>query len=126
MKRSVELAIKGIKRRLGFFGEGRAAKYLKNQGYNIIARNYRCPFGEVDIIAERGDVVAFTEVKTRSSERFGTPSEAVDADRMRRYVRCAQFYFSGRERDVTVRFDVIEVTKEGINHIENAFEGGEF
>lgn len=126
MKRSVELAIKGIKRRLGFFGESRAAKYLKNQGYNIIARNYRCPFGEVDIIAERGDVVAFTEVKTRSSDRFGTPSEAVDADRMRRYVRCAQFYFSGRERDVTVRFDVIEVTQEGINHIENAFEGGEF
>ena len=80
----------------------------------------------MDIIAERGDVVAFTEVKTRSSDRFGTPSEAVDADRMRRYVRCAQFYFSERERDVTVRFDVIEVTKEGINHIENAFEGGEF
>ena len=120
------MAINGIKRRLGFFGEGRAAQYLKKQGYDILARNYRCPFGEVDIIAEIGDVVAFTEVKTRSSDAFGTPSEAVDADRMRRYVRCAQFFFSGREIDKIVRFDVIEVTKEGINHIENAFEGGEF
>lgn len=117
------MAINGIKRRLGFFGESRAAKYLRAQGYAIVARNYRCPFGEVDIIAEKGDVIAFTEVKTRTSDEFGTPSEAVDKRRMKRYIDSANFYFSGREMDKIVRFDIIEVTKEGINHIENAFDG---
>lgn len=119
------MAINGIKRRLGFSGEGAAARYLKRQGYRIAERNFRCPFGEVDIIAEKGDVVAFVEVKTRSSEAFGTPAEAVDARRIRRYADAARFYFSGRETDKTVRFDIVEVTKEGINHIENAFDLGD-
>ena len=99
-----------------------AAKFLRRSGYKILERNYRSPFGEVDIIAGKGDVVAFVEVKTRSSDRFGSPSEAVDRRRMERYVNAARFYFSGREIGCTVRFDVIEVFGKEINHIVSAFE----
>lgn len=115
------MAIRGEKRRLGFSGERRAAARLKRDGYKIVKRNYRCPFGEVDIIAAKEDVLAFIEVKTRSDDYFGQPNEAVGKDRQKRYKNCARFYFSGREIDCTVRFDIIEVTEEGINHIENAF-----
>lgn len=115
------MAINGEKRRLGFFGESKAARYLKRSGYKILERNFRCPFGEVDIIAKMGDVTAFIEVKTRTSDNYGAPNEAVDGRRRQRYKNCVRFYFSGREIDCTVRFDIIEVTKAGINHIENAF-----
>ena len=87
------MAIKGINRRLGFLGEGKAAKYLKSSGYEILKRNLRTPFGEVDIVAKRGDVVAFIEVKTRSGDSFGRPSEAVGRDRMKRYVAAAEYFF---------------------------------
>lgn len=115
------MAIKGEKRRLGFFGERKAAKYLKKNGYKILERNFRCPAGEVDIIAEKGETVAFVEVKTRTSDAFGLPNEAVNFRRQRRYVNAARYYFSGREIDVTIRFDIIEVTRDGVNYIESAF-----
>lgn len=115
------MAINGENRKLGFSGERKAAGYLKKSGYEILARNYRCPFGEVDIIARKDDTVAFVEVKTRSGDYFGEPNQAVDAKRMQRYRNCVRYYFAHREIDVTVRFDIIEVTKAGINHIENAF-----
>lgn len=106
---------------LGNRGENRACSYLKKQGYKILERNYKTPFGEVDIIAERDEVVAFIEVKTRSSDRFGQPSEAVNKDRQRRYIESANYYFVNRAPDVTVRFDIIEIYKDEINHIINAF-----
>lgn len=118
------MAINGEKRRLGFFGERKAAKFLKKAGYTIVERNFRCDFGEVDIIARKGDVYAFTEVKTRTSDAFGLPNEAVDSRRKARYKKCAGFYFymkRMRMDDYTVRFDIVEVTPDGTNHIENAF-----
>ena len=65
-------------RRTGAKGEKLAVKYLKRHGYKILKRNWRNPFGEVDIIASCGDAVVFAEVKTRLSDEFGTPSEAVN------------------------------------------------
>ena len=115
------MAIRGTKRRLGFSGERRAVRYLKDSGYEILERNFRCPFGEVDIIAQRGEYVAFIEVKARSGDSFGRPNEAVRRDRQRRYINCARFYFSGRTMDCVVRFDIIEILNGKINHIENAF-----
>ena len=115
------MAINGKNRRLGFWGENRAVKFLKRSGYKILERNFRCPFGEVDIIAENAEAVAFIEVKTRTSDCFGAPNQAVNAQRQARYKNCARFYFAHRQIDFTVRFDIIEVTKEGLNHIENAF-----
>lgn len=115
------MAIKGENRRKGFAGERRAAKALKKEGYKILERNYRCPFGEIDIIAAKGDYVCFVEVKTRSSDYFGAPNEAVNAERRRRYKNSAKYYFAGKDVNFVVRFDIVEVTGEGVNHIENAF-----
>ncbi|MGN0817358.1 MAG: YraN family protein [Candidatus Coproplasma sp.] len=115
------MAIRGERRRLGFRGEAKAVRFLKRQGYTIVARNYRCPCGEVDIIAEKDGELAFIEVKTRSDISFGQPNEAVNAERRRRYVSAARYYFSGRTPDCVIRFDIIEILKGRINHIENAF-----
>ena len=101
------------RKKLGNGGEGLAVKYLK--------RNFVNPFGEVDIIASKGEVTAFIEVKTRTSDAFGAPAEAVDERRRRRYIAGAKYFFVGREPDCVVRFDIIEVYKGEINHIENAF-----
>ena len=108
-------------KKLGKEGEAKAVMYLKRCGYKILERGYKNPFGEVDIIASKDDTVAFIEVKTRLSESFGAPSEAVDRRRMEKYKKGAEYYFYGREIDVTVRFDIIEILRGEINHIENAF-----
>ena len=107
--------------KLGKKGEKLACKYLRKQGYKILERGYKNPFGEVDIIARKGEVLAFVEVKTRLSDSFGTPSEAVTPARQRKYIQAAKYYFAGREINCTVRFDIIEVFNGRINHIENAF-----
>ena len=106
---------------LGARGENQAVRYLKCNGYKILKRNYKNPFGEVDIIAQKGDTVAFIEVKTRLSENYGAPSEAVNRRRRDKYVQAAKYYFYGKQIDVTVRFDIIEILQGEINHIENAF-----
>ena len=108
-------------KKLGKKGERLAVKYLKQQGYKIAERNYKNPFGEVDIIASTADICAFIEVKTRLSDLFGNPSEAVTEERKRRYISAAKYYFIGREPECTVRFDIIEIYREKINHIINAF-----
>lgn len=107
--------------KLGKSGERQARKYLKRQGYKIVEKNWKNPFGEVDIIAKKGDVFAFIEVKTRLSDAFGMPSEAVNTARKRKYIQGAEYYFINREILHTVRFDIIEVLNGEINHIENAF-----
>lgn len=108
------------KRKLGQTGERLAAKYLKRNGYKILKKNYRTPFCEVDIIAKCGDVLCFCEVKTRNSDLYGAPSEAVNCAKQQRYIRAADHYLGGKD-DCTVRFDIIEVFRGEINHIENAF-----
>ncbi len=108
-------------RKLGIKGEKKARKYLVSNGWKIVEKNYRTPFGEIDIIARKGDVLAFIEVKTRLSDYYGTPSEAVNYARKQRYISGAKYYFTNREIELTVRFDVIEIFCGQINHIENAF-----
>lgn len=108
-------------KKLGARGERQARKYLRHSGYKILERNYKCPFGEVDIIARKGDTVVFVEVKTRLSDIFGLPKEAVTQNRMYRYKKAADYYFVGEEIDCTVRFDIIEIFRGQLNHIENAY-----
>ena len=108
-------------KRLGKQGENAACRYLKRRGYKIIERNYKTRFGEVDIIARKDDTVAFIEVKTRLTDKFGAPAEAVTFAKQRKYALSAQFYFSQCEDDCIIRFDVIEGFRGEINHIENAF-----
>ncbi len=108
-------------KKLGKLGEKKARKYLRKEGWNILNTNYVNPFGEVDIIARKGDVLAFIEVKTRLSDAYGAPSEAVTRSRQAKYIRAAKYYFAGKDIDCNVRFDIIEVFQGKINHIENAF-----
>jgi len=108
-------------KKLGRLGEEKACKYLKKQGYKILERNYNNPFGEVDIIAQKGDIIAFVEVKTRLTDKYGAPSEAVNAARKRKYVLAANYYLREKLDDYIVRFDIIEVFRGDINHIESAF-----
>lgn len=109
-------------KKLGREGEKQAVKYLKKNGYKILEKNYRTRFGEVDVIARKGEVVAFIEVKTRLTDIFGSPSQAVTRERQFKYVQAAKLYFAGCEIDCVVRFDVIEIFRGNINHIESAFE----
>jgi putative endonuclease len=112
--------------RLGARGEDAAANHLAERGYAVLARNYRKRFGEVDIVAQKDGVLVFVEVKTRSSARFGTPAEAVDARKRRRISAAALSYVSEHGlQDTPARFDVIEVLSRGgkpsIVHIQDAF-----
>ena len=114
------------KKRLGARGEDTAAKHLAEQGYGILARNYRKRSGEVDIIAQIEDMLVFVEVKTRRSSRFGSPAEAVDLKKRRRICSAALHYVSeNKAGDLPARFDVIEVFAKNdglrVRHIINAF-----
>ena len=110
------------RQKLGRYGERRAAKFLKKNGYKIIEKNFKCKFGEADIIAEKGDTIAFVEVKTRDSDLFGAPREAVTREKQRRYKLIAEYYFASCAiENITVRFDVIEIYEKELTHIENAF-----
>lgn len=99
---------------LGKRGEVEAERALKRDGYRIVERNYRCKYGEIDIIATDGNVLVFIEVKTRSSKAFGTPGEAVDRRKQGRIVRSSMEYLSSvwRGAEPLSRFDVVSVEKE--------------
>ena len=110
------------KKILGWKGERQVAKYLKKQGCTILTTNYRTPFGEADIIALDGEEVAFVEVKTRTSDSYGQPSEAVGKDKQQRYKRIAECYWLQTGKEPNARYDVAEVWADGrIEYIKNAF-----
>ncbi|MBQ5927438.1 MAG: YraN family protein [Clostridia bacterium] len=110
------------KKLLGKKGEKLAVSYLKKQGLKILKTNYRTPFGEADILAQDKDDTVFVEVKTRTSDSYGRPSEAVTSQKRRRYIQMAKFYFLEQGEEENIRFDVVEVWADGtIEHISNAF-----
>ena len=110
------------KKVLGRKGERLVASYLKKQGCKILKTNYRTPFGEADIIVLDGEEVAFVEVKTRTSDSYGQPSEAVGKDKQQRYRRIAECYWLQTGEEPNARFDVAEVWSDGrIEYIKNAF-----
>ena len=111
------------KKFLGRSGERRAEKFLKKKGFKIIEKNYRISFGEADLIALYRDLLIFIEVKTRSYESFGTPAEAVGYKKQKTYEKLAAYFLKTHTEyeNFAVRFDVIEVSGDEINHIESAF-----
>jgi putative endonuclease len=99
---------------LGAEGERAAEKLLRRQRYKILERNYRCPGGEVDLVALDGTTVVFIEVKTRSSNALGNPFEAVDQRKQRSLVLAARFFVARhRLEGRQVRFDVVGVWRQG-------------
>lgn len=101
------------KKLLGISGENAACKLLKKSGYRITARNFKTPFGEVDILARQGETLVLIEVKTRTGEEFGSASQAVTPQKVQRYRKAAS-WLALKEGDTPIRFDVIEVYPKGI------------
>jgi len=94
---------------LGKIGEELAQKYLRAKGFEILDTNYTCPLGEMDIIATKGGNLYFTEVKTRSSDKFGSPMEAVDYKKQQKLSRVAAYYLMVEGLDTIANFAVISV-----------------
>ena len=100
-------------------GENIAVSFLEKQGYIVLVRNYRQRFGEIDIVAEDGDVLVFIEVKTRKNDRYGSPFEAVDIRKQKKLSMMAQYYISrNKMEDRAARFDVVSVLLNQGSHPE--------
>ena len=107
---------------LGRRGEAVAAAWYAERGWNVVARNWRCADGELDLVCRRGGLVAVVEVKARSSSRFGAPVEAVGPAKRARLRRVAAAWLRAQERPCgRVRFDVVSVGESGVEVIEEAF-----
>jgi len=115
---------------LGARGEDLAVRYLKKKGYKVIERNYRCQWGEIDLIAREGDTLVFVEIKSRTSSGFGLPQDAVDRFKQEKLVQVARAYMAEHRltEDISMRFDVVAVqlTPSGpeMELIKDAFQAG--
>jgi putative endonuclease len=111
----------------GHEGEQLAVRHLKRLGYRIVCRNYRCPLGEIDIIARHRGVLVFVEVKSRRSGAFGSPKWAITPAKQRKLSQVAWHYLQKCDlTETNARFDVVTVSgRKGaplLEVIENAFE----
>ena len=107
--------------------EQRAADYLKSQGFQILAQNFFCKGGELDLVAQKAQRLVFIEVKYRKSRNYGDPSEYVSADKQQKLQRCAQVFLQKNPNynSLEMRFDVMTFCGEETQPqwIENAFGG---
>ncbi len=111
---------------LGKEGEEIALRFFRKKGYRIVERNYRTPFGEIDLIARDGDVLVFIEVKTRADIVFGRPFEAVDRRKREKIRKVSLSFMKNLRTEVPARFDVLSIDmqegRQRIEHIIDAFE----
>jgi len=121
------MSVNNARQVLGKEGELVAERFLKNKGYKLVERNYRCAAGEIDLILLDRRVIVFVEVKTRTGHGFGTPLEAVEFRKQRKMIQAAQYFLSAKglhQREA--RFDVVGISwpkrAPVVEHIENAFE----
>ncbi|TMA27768.1 MAG: YraN family protein [Deltaproteobacteria bacterium] len=119
------------RRLFGDAGEGAAAELLRARGYRIIARNHRCRRGEVDLVAEKGELLVFVEVRTRATAVFGGPEETVSPRKQARVIAAARdFLMRWRGPERGARFDVVAVVDAPggprLEHFENAFDSPAF
>jgi putative endonuclease len=118
------------KQELGARGEKAAAKFLRHHGYKVLLRGFRSRSGEIDIVCRHKDWLVFVEVKTRESEQFGAPSEAVDERKQRHITKVALDYLRLLDNPpIKFRFDIVEVLMRNnarkpdeVRLIQNAFD----
>ena len=119
--------------KLGKRGEELAADYLRSVGCGILTSNYRCPWGEIDLIARDGDELAFVEVRTRRISSYGTPQESITRRKAKHLVAAAQHYLQSyaqeiRQEDLPWRIDLVSITMENgrsspqVDHIKYAVQ----
>jgi len=114
---------------LGKLGEDLAAAYLEENGYSILERNFVIQQAEIDIIAQKDNVLAIVEVKTRSSLDFGSPQDFVKQKKIQLLIKAVNAYINDREKDfqedLEIRFDIVAIHKNGesfaIEHLTDAF-----
>ena len=115
---------------LGTWGEGLAADYMKKKHYRVIACNYRCRLGEIDLICQNRRYLVFVEVKLRKTDDFGAAREFVGTQKQNRLRAAASMWLQQNPTDLQPRFDVIEIyapqgmetKKPAITHLEDAFQ----
>jgi putative endonuclease len=118
------------RKQYGDEAEEAAVQLLRRAGYSVVDRNFRCRYGEVDIIAERGELLCFVEVRMRSTAAWGDPAHTVSWAKQRRVCKAALHYLLERRvgQDRMVRFDVISIVGRGpdaqVEHIPGAFDAG--
>lgn len=112
MKKSLDRGIKG---------EASAASFLRANGYQIVAKNYRWGGGEIDIIARDGESLVFIEVKLRSSHAYGLPEETLIPSKRNKLIRTAQRYLLEHPTNLDLRFDVVAISKGKARLVKNAF-----
>ena len=94
----------------GNYGENLACKYIKDEGYEILSRNFNCSYGEIDIIASKDDEIVFIEVKTRCQNTYGEPIESVTSNKKNHIYNTAKYFlYKSNLLDANIRFDIIEV-----------------
>jgi len=111
------------RRDLGISGEAAAAEWYESQGYEVLARNWRCRDGELDLIVRKARRYVFCEVKARTSDAFGVPAESVTAAKQRRIRRLAARWLEEAAplRPTDIRFDVVSILDGRLEVIEGAF-----
>lgn len=106
--------------RLGKWGEGVAVRFLQEKGYVLVATNYRCRWGEVDIVAQEGDDLVFVEVRTRRSVLYGTPEESTAAAKARKLVATAQEFLQAHDQvHAGWRIDLIAIRLDGNRRVQD-------
>lgn len=119
------------RRRVGLAGEQAACDYLEKQGYQIIQTNYRCPLGEIDIIARDQEAIVIVEVRTRTGYSYGGPEESISPEKARRLQKLTLYYLKSMARkELPCRIDLIAVilnrrdyTLESLKHIRGILAG---
>lgn len=110
---------------LGKLGEEKAVEYLQKNGYAVLQTNFVFQKAEIDIIAQKENILAVVEVKTRSSIEFGLPQDFVKPKKIQLLVKAINQYIIENDLDVDARFDIISIYKNGkeyeIEHLEDAF-----
>lgn len=118
----------GVDTRLyGQEGEAAAVRMLEAEGFHILARNFSCAWGELDIVARKADLVCFVEVRMRSHAAWGDPAHTISFRKQRRVVKAALHYLFAHDlREHMIRFDVVTIVGRGaraqMEHIPNAFD----
>lgn len=111
----------------GAAAEQRAALFLQRQKLQLLEKNYRCRFGEIDLVMRENDTVVFVEVRQRSSDRFGGAAASITSAKQQKLVLAAQHYLARHGNDYPCRFDAVLISgdkNDEIEWIRNAFEEG--
>lgn len=121
--------LRTTRRRSGDAAEDLAVGHLERLGFRVLERNFTCRWGELDVVAEQGELLAFVEVRMRATAVWGDPAHTISRAKQRRIVRATlHWLFRNAGRNRALRFDVISIVGRGadarVEHIPNAFEAG--